>query len=169
MSRSTPARLADLQRLKAWPFVSWCFVQRHLVPDLELLLAKPSGCGLPVEWAANDPDSAAAIAEAAAVLGWSANWLRQVRLLAASTICLHTGKRVRELDEPDFAAVLDCLDDLAAISPSARHHAARCWSSRCRRGCGCPNSPESPAETSNSAPERTSDAEGRAVSSAASR
>ena len=123
MSRSTPARLADLQRLKAWPFVSWCFVQRHLVPDLELLLAKPCGCGLPVEWAANDPDSAAAIAEAAAVLGWSANWLRQVRLLAASTICLHTGKRVRELDEPDFAAVLGCLDDLAAISPSARHHA----------------------------------------------
>ena len=123
MSRSTPARLADLQRLRAWPFVSWCFVQRHLVPDLELLLAKPCGCGLPVEWAANDPDSAAAIAEAAAVLGWSANWLRQVRLLAASTICLHTGKRVRELDEPDFAAVLGCLDDLAAISPSARHHA----------------------------------------------
>ena len=101
MSRSTPARLADLQRLKAWPFVSWCFVQRHLVPDLELLLAKPSGCGLPVEWAANDPDSAAAIAEAAAVLGWSANWLRQVRLLAAShDLCLHTGKRSGEPTSP---------------------------------------------------------------------
>ncbi|HEY3259025.1 MAG TPA: tyrosine-type recombinase/integrase [Pseudonocardiaceae bacterium] len=123
MRRSTPARLADLHRLRAWPFVSWCFVQRHLVPDLELLLAKPAGVGLPVEWAANDPDSAAAVTEAAAVLGWSANWLRQVRLLAASTICLHTGKRVRELVEADFAAVLGQLDDLAAVSPSARHHA----------------------------------------------
>jgi hypothetical protein len=39
MRRSTPARLADLHRLKAWPFLSWCFVHRHLVPDVELLLA----------------------------------------------------------------------------------------------------------------------------------
>jgi integrase len=123
MRRSTPARLADLQRLEAWPFVSWCFVHQYLAPDMELLLAKPAGVGLPVEWAANDPDSAAAVTEAGAVLGWSANWLRQVGLLAASTICVHTGKRVRELDEADFAAVLGCLDDLAAISPSARHHA----------------------------------------------
>lgn len=123
MSRSIPARLNDLHRFKAWPFVSWCFVQRHLVPDVELLLAKPAGCGLPVQWAVSDSDSAAAVAEAAAVLGWSANWLRQVRLLAASTICLHTGKGVRELDEDDFAAVLGNLDDLSSISPSARHHA----------------------------------------------
>ena len=49
MHRPTPARLTDLHRLKAWPFVSWCSVQRHLVPDVELLLAKPAGCGLPVE------------------------------------------------------------------------------------------------------------------------
>jgi hypothetical protein len=51
MCRSTPARLADLHRSKAWPFASWCFVHRHLVPDVELLLAKPAGVGLPVEWA----------------------------------------------------------------------------------------------------------------------
>ena len=105
MRRSTTARLADLQRLKAWPFLSWCFVQGHLVPDLELLLAKPAG-GLPTEWAAQDPDSVAAVAEAAAVLGWSQNWQRQVGLLAASTICLHTGKPVRQLREDDFAGVL---------------------------------------------------------------
>ena len=123
MRRSTPARLADLHRLKAWPFVSWCFVHRHLMPDLELLLAKPGGCGLPVEWAFHDPDSLDKVAQAAVVLGWSKNWLRQVSLLAASTICLHTGKRVRELDEDDFAAVFGQLDGLAAVSRSARHHA----------------------------------------------
>ncbi|MGH3967913.1 MAG: hypothetical protein ACRDTV_07320, partial [Mycobacterium sp.] len=71
MRRPTPARLTDLHRLKAWSFVSWCFVQRHLVPDVELLLAKPAGCGLPVEWAEHEPDNLAAVAEAAAVLGWS--------------------------------------------------------------------------------------------------
>src|SRR5512144_211940 len=121
--RSTTARLTDLHRLKAWPFLSWCFVQGHLVPDLELLLAKPAGVGLPMEWAATDPDSVAAVAEAADVLRWSANWRRQVGLLAASTICLHTGKSVRQLRDDDFAAVLTQLDDLAFVSPSARHHA----------------------------------------------
>ena len=54
MRRPTPARLMDLHRLKAWPFVSWCFVHRHLVADVELLLAKPGGCGLPVEWAEHE-------------------------------------------------------------------------------------------------------------------
>ena len=106
MRRPTPARLTDLHRLKAWPFVSWCFVQRHLVADVELLLAKPAGCGLPVEWAEHEPDNLAAVAEAAAVLGWSSNWQRQVGLLAASTICLHVGKLVRQLTQNDFADVL---------------------------------------------------------------
>jgi len=123
MHRSTQARLADMHRLRAWPFLSWCFVHRHLAPDLELLLAKPGGCGLPAEWAAQDADNVDAVAEAAAVLGWSKNWQRQVSLLAASTICLHTGKGVRQLSEDDFAGVLGQLDDLAAVSPSARHHA----------------------------------------------
>ena len=123
MRRPTAARLMDLHRLKAWPFVSWCFVHRHLVPDVELLLAKPAGCGLPVEWAEHEPDNLAAVAEAAAVLGWSSNWQRQVGLLAASTICLHVGKRVRQLTEDDFAAVLEQLDGSAALSVSARHHA----------------------------------------------
>ncbi|MBS4728614.1 hypothetical protein MSM1_09810 [Mycobacterium sp. SM1] len=123
MRRPTPARLTDLHRFKAWSFVSWCFIQRHLVPDVELLLAKPAGCGLPVEWAAHEPDNVAAVAEAAAVLGWSANWQRQVGLLAASTICLHVGKPVRRLTEDDFACVLGQLDGSAALSASARHHA----------------------------------------------
>lgn len=123
MHRSTRARLADMHRLMAWPFLSWCFVHRHLAPDLELLGAKPGGCRLPAVWAAQDRDNVDAVAEAAAVLGWSKNWLRQVSLLAASTICLHTGKRVRQPSEDDFAGVLGQLDDLAPVSPSARHHA----------------------------------------------
>ena len=123
MRRSTPARLTDLHRLTAWPFLSWCFVHRRLAPDLELLLAKPAGVGLPVEWAEHDPDNMVAVAEAAAVLGWSKNWQRQVGLLAASTICLHTGKRVRELTADDFAAVLGQLDGLPALSASTRYHA----------------------------------------------
>ena len=46
MTRPTPARLADLHRADAWPFVVWCFVGRHLRPDAELLLAKPGSVEL---------------------------------------------------------------------------------------------------------------------------
>src|SRR4029079_14977165 len=59
MRRPTPARLLDLHRLKAWPFVSCCFIQRHLFADVELLLPKPAGCGLPVQWAEHEPDNLA--------------------------------------------------------------------------------------------------------------
>lgn len=123
MRRTTGARLTDLHRLDAWPFVSWCLVEGHLAADLELLLAKPGGVGLPTAWAARHPDDVAALAEAGRVLGWSENWVRQVSLLAACTVCLHTGKRVPELTDADFTAVLDQLDALAAVTASARHHA----------------------------------------------
>jgi hypothetical protein len=43
MSRPTAARLADLKRTGAWPFLAWCFAEGHLMPDLDLLLAKDPG------------------------------------------------------------------------------------------------------------------------------
>jgi hypothetical protein len=43
MSRPTPARLADVRRTGAWPFLTWCFVEGHLQPDVDLLLAKTPG------------------------------------------------------------------------------------------------------------------------------
>src|SRR5262249_2006703 len=51
MARPTPARLAGLKRTGAWPFLSWCFVEGHLTPDLDLLLAKTPG-DLYLQWAA---------------------------------------------------------------------------------------------------------------------
>lgn len=123
MRRPTPARLADLHRFAAWPFLTWCCLEQRVRPDLELLLAKPGGVGLPAAWAAHHPDDVAALADAGRVLGWSANWTRQVTLLAASSLCLHAGKRLAELTDADFASVLGRLDDLAAVSPSARAHA----------------------------------------------
>jgi integrase len=125
MRRPTPARVADLHRADAWPFISWCFVERHLRPDLELLLAKPGGVGLPAAWAARYPDDVAALTEAGRVLGWSANWDRQVVMLSASIVCLHTGRRVGQLTDADFTTVLSQLDTLGCVSASAREHARR--------------------------------------------
>jgi hypothetical protein len=125
MRRPTPARLVDLHRTDGWPFASWCFVERHLVADLELLLAKPGGVGLPATWAARYPDDVTAVTEAGRVLRWSANWTRQVALLAASSVCVHLGKRVAELTDGDFTDVLGQLDTLGCVSASAREHAQR--------------------------------------------
>lgn len=48
MARPTPARLADLRRSGAWPFLAWCFAEGHLRPDLDLLLAKaPPASSMP--------------------------------------------------------------------------------------------------------------------------
>ncbi len=79
--------------------------------------------GAAATWAAKHPDDVAALADAGRVLGWSVNWTRQVTLLAASSVCLHAGKRLTELADADFTCVLDQLDGLAAVSPSARAHA----------------------------------------------
>lgn len=125
MRRPTPARLVDLHRRKAWPFASWCFVEEHLRPDLELLLAKTGGVRLPGAWAARHCEDVTALTEAGRTLGWSENWIRQVALLAASTICLHLGKPVSELTDADFTDVLGQLDALGCVSASARAHAQR--------------------------------------------
>ena len=73
MGRPTPQRLVDLHRAKAWPLLSWCFIEGHLRPDLELLLAKPGGVELPTTWTRRHPDEAGRVAEVGRRLGWSTN------------------------------------------------------------------------------------------------
>ena len=82
MTRPTPARLADLHRADAWPFVVWCLVAGYLRADAELLLAKPSGVELASVWDAAHPGDAARVAQVGQRLGWSTSWTRQV--------CRHT-------------------------------------------------------------------------------
>jgi integrase len=123
MRRDTRQRLADLHRGDAWPFVSWCLVAGHLAGDLELLLAKPGGVDLPAVWAAAHPGDVDRVATAGRHLGWSANWTRQVGLLALSTVCLWAGATLEELTEQTFAALLGELDRVAHVSASARFHA----------------------------------------------
>jgi integrase len=123
MVRPTPARLADLQRANGWPLLSWCMLSGWLRPDLELLLAKPGGVGLPRDWAAANEVEVARLAAAGLTLGWSQDWARQVFLLAACTLCLWVGKPPSRLDDADFLAAAVELDTLAVVSVSARQHA----------------------------------------------
>jgi integrase len=126
--RPLPARLRDLHRAKAWPFMSWCLIEGHLRPDLELLLGKPGGAGLPTAWADRHADDVARIAQAGRDLGWSENWIRQVSLLAACTVCLHAGVAPRDLREQHFTALFVELEGATHVSVSARTRAStRCF------------------------------------------
>jgi hypothetical protein len=122
MSRPTPQRLADLHRLDAWPFLSWCLIEDHTRADLELLLAKPGGVELPRTWCRYHDQDVTLVADTARGLGWSENWTRQVSTLLLPVVCLATGKPLSAITDTDFDALLAELEELAHVSPSARYH-----------------------------------------------
>jgi len=128
MARPTPARLADLRRTGAWSFLCWCFVEGHLRPDLDLLLAKTPG-DLYAGWADRHPEDVARVCEVARRFGWSANWTADVSRGGLALLCLWAAKSLAELDDADFSGFAAAL----AASPSAGrdcrgHNQARLFS-----------------------------------------
>jgi integrase len=128
MARPTGARLADLARTRAWSFITWCFVEGVLTPDLDLLLAKTPG-DLYAEWGHRHHDEVARVVEVARRFSWSANWTRDVTRSALALVCLWSGKALDELTDEVFDAFTAALAD----TPSARrdtrlHNQARAFS-----------------------------------------
>ena len=117
MGRPTPARLRDLRRSRAWPFLSWCFLEGSLRPDLDLLLAQTPG-DLYVDWGTGHPDSVARLREVTDRFGWSANWTRDLTA-GLAMLCLWAGTDLDGLTGADFERF---AAELAAC-PSAGHDA----------------------------------------------
>ena len=127
MARPTPARLADLRRSGAWSFVCWCFLEGHLHPDLDLMMAKMPG-DLYAGWAARHPDDVARLQEVAARFGWSANWTKAL-VAGMAILCLWTDKTLDELGDGDFDAFVAALGDCPSAGRDARsHNSARAYS-----------------------------------------
>jgi integrase len=128
MARPTPARLADLRRSGAWPFVTWCLVEGRLAPDLDLLLAKTPG-DLYAAWAARHSDDVARLVGVAEQFGWSALWTRDLTSGGVALLCLWAGKTLGELTDDDFAGF---AVELAAAPSATRdakgHNSARLFS-----------------------------------------
>ena len=114
--RPTAARLVDLHRLKAWPWLTWLIIDRRVRVDLELLLAKPGGVDLGVWWTLANQADVTAATETAAGLGWSPNWTRQVLRHTAPVLCLWLDKPLSALTDDDFdrAAVEAARANVAA-------------------------------------------------------
>jgi integrase len=128
MARPTPARLADLKRTAAWQFLTWCFVEGHLTPDLDLLLAKTPG-DLYRQWAIRHPGDVRQVTEVAERFGWSANWTRDVSRGGLALICLSAGKTLGELSDGDFAVFARALAEAPSAGRDARmHNSARMFS-----------------------------------------
>jgi len=113
MSRPAPDRLAEVRRLDAWPFLSWCFATGRLVPDLDLLAGKGRGAHF-TTWLALHPEDEQRALEAAEPFGWCPAWATRVVGNALPLLCL---TRATTLDELN-AADLDAVQAQIAVCPS---------------------------------------------------
>lgn len=128
MSRPTPARLTDLDRSGAWPFVTWCFVEGALTPDLDLVLAKTPG-DLYSEWGRRHGEAVARVAEVAQRFSWSVSWARDVTVNSLALVCMWSGKELDELTDEVFDAFTVALADTPSAVRDARlHNQARAFS-----------------------------------------
>jgi len=116
MRRPTPARVVDLGRTRAWSFVTWCFLEGVLVPDLDLLFAKTPG-DLYAEWGQRHHGDVDRVVAVGRRFGWSDNWTRDVSRGGLALMCLWAGKDLDELTDADFDAFTVAVDAV----PSARH------------------------------------------------
>jgi len=113
MSRPAPDRLAEVRRLDAWPFLSWCFATGRLVPDLDLLAGKGRGAHF-TTWLALHPDDEQRARRAAEPFGWCPAWVTRVVGNALPLLCL---TRATTLDQLN-AADLDAVEAQIAVCPS---------------------------------------------------
>jgi integrase len=128
MARPTRARLADLARTRAWSFITWCFLEGVLTPDLDLLLAKTPG-DLYAEWGHRHQDEVGRVVEVAQRFSWSPNWTRDVARSALALLCLWSGNALDELTDDVFDAFTAALADTPSAGRDARlHNQARAFS-----------------------------------------
>ncbi len=128
MHRPTQARLADLRRTGAWSFLTWCFLQGVVSPDVDLLLAKTPG-DLYAEWGRLHPGDVERVVEVAGRFQWSDNWTRDVSRGGLAVMCLWADKTLDQLTDADFDAFTVAVDSAPSVRANGRgHHHARAFS-----------------------------------------
>lgn len=120
MARPTQARIVELRRLHAFAFFGWCVLEGHVAVDLEMLLAVPSGVGLPGRWAARHPADVARVAATGRGLGWSDFVNHRVSVVVLSQVCILTGKTLDDLVDADLDALTVELAGLTSVTRSGR-------------------------------------------------
>lgn len=130
MSRPAAGRLAEVRRLQAWPFLSWCFATGRLRPDLDLLVGKGKG-GHFTTWLALHQEDAKQARDAARSFSWSAPWQLRITDNALPLACLITGTTLGQLNtvvlddvEAQIASSV-MLTRIGRVHLTAQHHGVR--------------------------------------------
>ncbi len=104
MHRPTPARLDDVSRTDAWPFISWCFATGLVHPDVDLLATRSKG-GHFTTWAGlHAPETNRAV-QAGTDLGWAATWTHQVCVSALAFMSMTTGETIDTFTDQSFDSI----------------------------------------------------------------
>jgi site-specific recombinase XerD len=119
MARPLPARLRDLDRVKAWPMVTFAILTHQVRVDLDLLLVKDLGSfGQTTEWLHADDYQTGR--EIAARLGWSPRWTLDVLHECLPLLLACTTGAMRTLTVDDLDRFDDDLQASVMVSVSSR-------------------------------------------------
>ncbi len=125
MSRPTRARLEDLSRIKAWPFLAWAGLAGRVQLDLDLLCAKNIG-SMSATTRNLDPEGVDRLWERARRLGWSYFWGRSIIDQFLPAVLAFSTARIGELSGELLDAFERALRDVESASATTR----RQWSGR---------------------------------------
>ena len=119
MARPLPARVRDLDRVKAWPLLTYAILTRRLVVDLDLLLVKDLGDFGHATERLNADDYRAG-REIAVRLGWSRRWTYDVLHECLPLLLAWTGRSMRTLLGEDLDRFEAELHASLVVSVSSR-------------------------------------------------
>jgi site-specific recombinase XerD len=119
MARPTAARLDDVRRTDAWPFLTWCFATGHVLADVDLLAARVTGAHF-TTWCRLHRDDADRTVETGRQMGWADSWVHQVCESALAFVCMTSGSSLDTLTEEIFATVTRDLDDAPTMTANHR-------------------------------------------------
>ena len=113
MQRPTPARLDDVSRANAWPFISWCFASGAVRPDVDLLATRSHG-GHFTTWARLHATETQRAVQAGTELGWAPAWTHQVCVSTLAFLSMTTAATIDTFTDQLF-------DSIAAEVRAAPH------------------------------------------------
>lgn len=119
LTRPTRTRLTDLQRIRAWPLVSWAALTGRVRIDLDLLAAKDLG-GMSATVRQLWPMEFDQLWEVARRLGWSYYWSRSVIDQFVPAVVAWSSMPIDQLDGDRLDTFEAALADITSASVTTR-------------------------------------------------
>ena len=119
LARPTRTRLADLERIRAWPLVSWAALTGRVQVDLDLLAAKDLG-GMSATVRQLWPVEFERLWELTRRLGWSYYWSRSVIDQFVPAVVAWSSKPIDQIGADQLDAFESELGDVTSASATTR-------------------------------------------------